>query len=63
MHKSPASDPIDKLFNATAILKRKYNPNGAHSMSLPTEKKSFKMSFLRKGTELRREMSRDPTEW
>jgi hypothetical protein len=31
-------------------------------MSLPTGKKSFKMSFLRKGTELRRELSRDPTE-
>jgi hypothetical protein len=45
MHKSRTSDPMDKLFNATAILKRKYNPNGEHSMSLPTNKNSFKMSF------------------
>jgi hypothetical protein len=45
MHKSPASDPMDKLLNASAILKRKYNPNVEKSMSLPTDKNSFKMSF------------------
>ena len=45
MHKSSASDPMQKLFNSTAILNRKYNPNSPHTMSYSTDKKSFKMSF------------------